>query len=99
MMIENNADVPAEFALLPDEAEMAPEIEISAHFDAKGWVADALLPLDSDAAESRSDEELAGVEDPGSGVEGDALLAALNPIARYLQDIRAVPLLSREDEI
>lgn len=98
-MIENNADTSGEFLLLPIETENPSQIEISAHFHAESWADDSLLEADIEVAEAESAEEISGVEELESSVQIDSLLAVPDPIGRYLQDIRTVPLLSREEEI
>jgi RNA polymerase primary sigma factor len=97
MMIENDSDTPGEFPLSPADTENTSEIELSAHFHAESWAEDTLLETDIEVAEPA--EEISGVEELDDGVETDSLLAAPNPIARYLQDIGSVPLLCREHEI
>ena len=84
---------------MSDEAENAAAIEISAHFHAESWAADTLLEPDSEVAGPEAVEETSGVEELDGGVESDSLHTAPNPIVRYLQDVRSVPLLSRDEEI
>jgi RNA polymerase primary sigma factor len=98
-MIKDNAHSPREFPLSPDEAENAGEIEIAAHFHAESWAADTLLEPDIEVAGPDSAEEISAVEDLDDSVERDSLRKAPNPIVRYLQDVRSVPLLSRDKEI
>jgi len=98
-MIKDNANRPREFSLLPDEAENAGEFEIAAHFHAESWAADTLLEPDIEVAGPDSAEETSAVEELDGGVESDSLPTAPNPIVRYLQDVRSVPLLSRDKEI
>ncbi len=98
-MIEENADASAELPLPPDKTETPTEMEISAHFHAETWAADTPLerPLEGEIFELAG--AASGFDDLDSGAESSSLLAASNPIARYLQEIRSVPLLSREKEI
>src|SRR6266480_2258469 len=99
-MIENNVDTLGEFPVSsPAETRDAAAIELSAHFHAERWADDSLLEPEIDVAEPESAEQISDVEELDSAAQSDALPAAPNPIARYLQDIGSVPLLSRDQEI
>ena len=87
MVIEYNSDTPGQWPLSPAETENTSEIEISAHFHTKSLASDTVLETDIE------------VEKLDGSVQSDVLLGAPNPIVRYLQDIRSVPLLSRQEEI
>jgi len=97
-MIENDADVSGEFRVLPGEPENSSETEISAHFHTESWAIDRVLETDIDVDERESAEEISHIEELNSTAQSDSLPGAPNPIARYLQDIRLVPLLSRDEE-
>jgi RNA polymerase primary sigma factor len=94
-MIENDTHAPEEFPPLADASDRITGSEITARFQPQSWPNDAVFESDIDAVEQDSAEGLARLDTPRS----DALLAAPNPVVRYLQDIRAVPLLSRGQEI
>jgi len=99
-MIENNVDTLGEFPVSsPAETRDTAAIELSAHFHAERWADDSLLEPEIDVAEPESAEQISDVEELDSAAQSDALPAAPNPIARYLQDIGSVPLLSRDQEI
>jgi RNA polymerase primary sigma factor len=97
-MIENDTDAPEEFQVLPVETENTPEIETSAGFNTENWVADTVLETDIDVAERESIEIISPIEKLDGAVQRDSLLAPPNPLVRYLQEIRSIPLLSREQE-
>jgi RNA polymerase primary sigma factor len=97
-MIENDADAPEEFQVLPVETENTSEIETSAGFNTENWVADTVLETDIDVAERESIEIISPIEKLDGAVQRDSLLAPPNPLVRYLQEIRSIPLLSREQE-
>jgi RNA polymerase primary sigma factor len=98
-MIKDNADTAGQLPLSADATENTAEIEISAYFHAERWAADTLLETAIGVAEPESAEEIPGVDELVNGVESDGLHTAPSPIVRYLQDVRSVPLLSREEEI
>jgi len=98
-MIENDADASGEFRVLPVETENTSEIEISARLHTKSWAIDTVLDADIEVDERESAEEISHIEELNSAAQSDSLLGAPNPIVRYLQDIRLVPLLSRAEEI
>jgi RNA polymerase primary sigma factor len=98
-MIKDHASTPGELPLLADATENTVEIENSVNFHAERWAADALLETAIGAAEPELAEEASGVDELENGVESGSSLTTPNPIVRYLQDIRSVPLLSREEEI
>jgi RNA polymerase primary sigma factor len=97
-MIENDADAPEEYQVLPVETENTSEIETSAGFNTENWVADTVLETDIDVAERESIEIISPIEKLDGAVQRDSLLAPPNPLVRYLQEIRSIPLLSREQE-
>ena len=100
MMNENIANMPAEFQLLPTAMGSTSEIEISVQFDPESLPVDTLLAADVEVTELESLEPVSAIdEEAEDDNKNDALLAAPNPIVRYLQDIRSVPLLSRNEEI
>ncbi len=100
MMNENIANMPAEFQLLPTAMGSTSEIEISVQFDPESLPVDTLLAADVEVTELESLEPVSGIEEAAEDDnKNDALLAAPDPIVRYLQDIRSVPLLSRNEEI
>src|SRR4030095_16935857 len=100
MMNENIANMPAEFQLLPTAMGSTSEIEISVQFDPESLPVDTLLAADVEVTELESLEPVAGIEEAAEDDnKNDTLLAAPDPIVRYLQDIRSVPLLSRSEEI
>ena len=100
MMNENIANMPAEFQLLPTATGSTSEIEISVQFDPESLPVDTLLAADVEVTELQSLEPVSGIEEAAEDDnKNDTLLAAPDPIVRYLQDIRSVPLLSRNEEI
>jgi RNA polymerase sigma factor (sigma-70 family) len=96
-MLTIKADKPGEIPALPDAAEISAEIERSAHFHAERWANDTLIETEVRERETAEDPSLE--EELHSGVENNSLLEPQSPISRYLQDIRSVPLLNREDEV
>ncbi len=98
-MIENDADASGEFRVLPVETENTSDIEISARLHTKSWAIDTVLDADIEVDERESAEEISHIEELNSAAQSNSLLGAPNPIVRYLQDIRLVPLLSRAEEI
>jgi RNA polymerase primary sigma factor len=96
-MTVNNDDTPREFPLAPAETRNTAEIELAAHLHTEQWVDDILVEPDVDVAERDSAKQMSGVVECDRD-DQSALLAAPNPIVRYLQDIRSVPLLTREQE-
>ena len=98
-MIEKNASAPAEIPMLADEAERITGMHMAAQRDAESCADDILIEGDIEEAAAEPTEDVTRVEALDSGVEDDSLLATPNPIFRYLQDVRTVPLLSRDEEI
>ncbi len=96
-MIEDNADAPGEIPPLSDNAAISAGIERSAHFHAERWAADTRLARNFEVSGPASAVEASDGEERNDDEE--SLGAARDPISRYLQDIRSVPLLSRQDEI
>ena len=86
-MMNDNADTPQEFPLLPEPAENPADIEISPFFN-------PLLGIQPELPEEMEDD--AGLE---RGDKSASVLAPPSPVIRYLRDIRSVPLLSRAEEI
>ena len=80
-----------------DAAAISAEIERSAHFHVEPWPEDTLAERDIEGSGRSPAVEISTAEERNDGV--DFLYEAQNPIHRYLQDIRSVPLLSREEEI
>jgi RNA polymerase primary sigma factor len=101
-MNENIADMSAEFQLSPAAMENSCEIEISVQFDTESLPADTLLAADVEVADLEPLETVSSIDErePQDDDKNETLvLAAPNPIVRYLQDIRSVPLLTRDEEI
>ena len=96
-MTENDTHAPDEFPPLADASDRIAGGEIVADFQPEGWPDGAVFETDIDGAELDSAEGIVRVETPDG--DWDPLLAAPNPVVRYLRDIRAVPLLSRAEEI
>jgi RNA polymerase primary sigma factor len=96
-MIEKNSGVPQKFARSDGEAEIIEEFEIAEQFHAESWGAAIFGESDVPTAEPADDSS--GIEKPDGAMTNDTLLAAANPVERYLQDIRSVPLLSRKGEV
>lgn len=96
-MIEKNSGAPEEFEQSGEEAEIIEEFEIAEQFHTESW--DAAIPGESDLATAEPAEDSSDLEKPDDEMASDALLGAANPVERYLQDIRSVPLLSREGEV
>lgn len=101
MMNENIADMPGEFQLSPAAMGNTSEIEISVQFDPESLPAATLLSADVEVTDLESLETVSATDEQEleDDDKNDTLLAAPNPIVRYLQDIRSVPLLSRDEEI
>jgi RNA polymerase primary sigma factor len=97
-MIEKNSGAPEEFARLGEEAETIEEFEIAEQFHAESWEGAAILG-ESDVPTAEPDDDSSSIEKHNGAMMNDTLLAAANPVERYLQDIRSVPLLSRKGEI
>ena len=95
-MLEIKANGPDHLPLR-DEAEVDRADERSAHFHAERWA--TLTIIETEVLEqvplgSRSPEE-----ELNRDHDGDLPLEPQSPLNRYLQDIRSIPLLSREDEV
>lgn len=90
-MIEIKVDNPGQL----DNLEKEPEIERSAHFHAERW---ANPTFDTEALENEPADP-AREEELNSSVDRDILPEPQSPLTRYLQDIRSIPLLNREDEV
>jgi RNA polymerase primary sigma factor len=95
-MIEDNTDTPGAIPSLTHNAAIGAATE-AAHLDAERWAENTLCAATSEgygrepAVEASEEEERSDDE--------DSLRDARDPISRYLRDLRAVPLLSRDDEI
>jgi RNA polymerase primary sigma factor len=96
-MTENNTGAPGEYLQSDAQAEMIFQAEIAGPFHAESWGAEISRPSDGEI--EAPDTDGSAVEEPDGETESDSLLGAPNPVACYLQDIHAVPLLSREEEI
>src|SRR5262245_31811170 len=96
-MIEKNSGAPEEFAKSNEEVEMIEEFEITEQFHAESL--DVAIFNESDLPTAEPAEDRSGVGNPDDEMVKDTLLGAVNPVERYLQDIRSVPLLSREGEV
>ena len=87
------------FPVVPADPENAPETEFPVHLHAPDWLADDPLPSEIVEDADPEPEEVLEVEDLDSAVESDLVAMKIDPIARYLQEVRSIPLLSREKEI
>ena len=81
--------------ILPDRAQNAPDSEAYPHHD---WPVDQFLEAAIKDGEEDSEEVMAAVE-PDSDGEEDSIAIGTDPITRYLQEVRTIRLLSREEEI
>ncbi len=98
-MTEKIADASENARGMPDGMDDITEPAIPACLPSESWPDDPLLDTDNEIAKQDSPDVPSAIEEPDSGADSDSWLAAADPIARYLQDIRAVPLLSRGEEI
>ena len=98
-MSDDTRKGPRGFPVVPADPENAPETEIPVHLHAPDWLADDLLPSEIVEDADPEPEEVLEVEDLDSAVESDLVATKIDPIARYLQEVRSIPLLSREKEI
>ena len=64
----------------------------------ENWTADQMLESENEDGEE-DPEEVAAVESPDSEVESDAISVKTESMGRYLQEVRSIRLLSREQEI
>jgi len=78
---------------LPPEAEDSPDIELHARLHAV-WPADQLPNLETGIADKVSDDA-----ELDSGFDDDTLATTTNPVVLYLQEVKSIPLLSREEEV
>ena len=76
-----------------DEMRDLPDIESQGRPHEGSWDADQLLNPESQTEEASDEEEA------DTGFETDTLEKAKNPVFLYLQELRPVPLLSREEEV
>ena len=79
-----------------DPAQNALGSETYPHHE--NWPADQFLEAALDDSEQDSEEVMAAT-DSDSDVEDDSVPVGTDPITRYLQEVRTIRLLSREDEI
>src|SRR5687767_8305077 len=96
--IKDRSDKREQFTPPTDKREKSTEIELSAHVQPDNWFIDGVLENANGVTEPELVDEMAH-EELDSGRENDPLQAAPNPLARYLQDIRSLPLLSRDEEV
>ncbi len=98
-MNENHYQAPGKYPLAQADLEDAAQLEPPEHFDAGSWPAEHLIPSEDVEDVDQEPGENFDVEDLGSVVEHEPVATNRDPIARYLQDVRSIPLLSREKEI
>ena len=77
---------------LPLEAEDSPDIELHARLHAV-WPADQLPNLETGIADKVSDDA-----ELDSGFDDDTLATTTNPVVLYLQEVKSIPLLSRDKD-
>lgn len=99
MKIKDKSDKLREFTPPPEKLEESAEIDILAHLHPEHWLTDRIHENPREVAEPELTDDTAPLEDLDSGRENDPLQAAPNPLVRYLQDIRSLPLLSRDEEL
>ncbi|MGE5218231.1 MAG: RNA polymerase sigma factor RpoD/SigA [Chloroflexota bacterium] len=97
-MTEKNASASESSPRELDGTKKSIEPAIAAHFASESWHDDSFLETDIEVAQSELPDDSA-IEEPDSDADSDSWLTALDPIARYLREIRSVPLLSRGEEI
>lgn len=98
-MNENHYQAPGKYPLAQADLEDAAQLEPPEHFDAGSWPAEHLIPSEDVEDVDQEPGENFDVEDLGRVVEHEPMATNRDPIARYLQDVRSIPLLSREKEI
>jgi len=97
-MMDKNASASGNSPRRPDGTKNTTEPAIAAHIASENWLDDSFLETYIEVAQPEPPDD-AAVEEPDSGADSDSWLATLDPIARYLRDIRSIPLLSRGEEI
>jgi RNA polymerase primary sigma factor len=97
-MTEDVTIGPKEFPLVAAVAENASEIEMPARPPSEDWSTDEFLTSEIGDAE-REPEEILDVESLDAAVENDSVGTQADPLARYLQEVRSISLLSREKEV
>jgi RNA polymerase primary sigma factor len=98
-MNEDNDQAPGRFPSVPADLENAPETVIAMQLHAGDWLADQLHPSEVIDDGDGEPEEASAMDAEDSAVESDLAGARTDPIARYLQEVRSIPLLTREEEI
>jgi RNA polymerase primary sigma factor len=98
-MNEENDQASGRFPLAPADLENAPEAVIAMQLHAEDWLADQPLPSEVIDDGDGEPEEVSEADGPDSTLESDFVGARTDPVARYLQEVRSIPLLTREDEI
>ena len=97
-MTEDDSTGSKEPSPVPAAGEDAIEFQSPLHFHAEDWSTDQFIASEIDNSDS-DPEENSDVEELDGAVERDSVARNRDPIARYLQEVRSVPLLSRENEI
>jgi RNA polymerase primary sigma factor len=97
-MTEDDSIGPKAFPLVAAVAENAPEIKMPALLHGGDWSTDQFLTSEIGDAE-REPEEILDVESLDGAVENDSVGTQADPLARYLQEVRSISLLSRDKEI
>jgi RNA polymerase primary sigma factor len=98
-MTEKNVDDPEAVQAAPEDTDDLIDPAISAHFPTGGWPDESFLCNDSEVAEPDLAHDVPAIEEADLETDNESWLASADPIARYLRDIRSVPLLSRDEEI
>jgi RNA polymerase primary sigma factor len=98
-MTEKNAEASEISRAAPEDSGDPIDPAISTYFPAGDWVDESFLGTDNEATKPESADDELAAEEPGHEADSESWLASADPIARYLRDIRSVPLLSRGEEI
>jgi len=96
-MNEDNHRAPGRFPLAPADLENAPKFEPPASFHTGNCSGEHFLL--SEVVEDRGPEEASEVDDLDSAAESESVARKTDPIARYLGEVRSIPLLNRDEEI
>ncbi len=98
-MTEKNAEASEISQAVPEDTGDPIDPAISSYFPNSDWVDESFLGTDSEATKPESADDESTAEEPDHEADSESWLASADPIARYLRDIRSVPLLTRGEEI
>jgi RNA polymerase primary sigma factor len=98
-MTEKNAEASEISRGASEDTDGLTDPAISPYSPNGGWLDESFLGTDIEVAQPESADDESAAEEPDHEADGESWLASADPIARYLRDIRSVPLLSRGEEI